>query len=141
MKIQIYFCLLMICVISLLGCQKRVYIYGKVTYPDGTLLKKGTVCFQSEQLLAQGDIQANGNYRLGMNKSGDGVVPGSYTIYVSGALDIEEVPLRQSERDPIVDPKKTPLIHPKFMSPQTSGLNCNVEKGMKLPYNITVEYP
>ncbi|MDR2706653.1 MAG: hypothetical protein LBC02_12810 [Planctomycetaceae bacterium] len=123
------------------GCNGQIDVYGTVSFPDGTPVKKGSVFFQNKEVLAQGEIQPNGSYQLGMTKPHDGVLPGEYTVYISGAVDVELPPPRENKNDPVQDPKVTPLIHQKFMSPQTSGLSCEVVKGMKLPYNITVEYP
>jgi hypothetical protein len=128
-------------VIVFSGCNGQIGVYGTVSFPDGTPVKKGSVFFQNNEVLAQGEIQPNGSYRLGMTKPHDGVLPGEYTVYISGAVDIESPPPRENKNDPIQDPKVTPLVHEKFMSPQRSGLSCHVVKGMKLPYNITVEYP
>lgn len=124
-----------------LGCRKNTELYGRVSYPDGTPLHKGTVYFQDEIKIAWGDIGTDGSFRLGMDKVGNGIPPGRYNVYVSGAIDIEEVPPPAKEGDPIIDPKKTFLIDKRFMSPEHSGITCTVERGMKLPYNITVDYP
>lgn len=126
--------------ICCIGCGSEVRVSGKVRFPDGKPLSKGMVCFQSESHVARGEIKSDGSYKLGMEKPGSGVAPGTYQVYISGAVDIEELPLTQGRDIPRI-PEETPLIDAKFMGPTTSGITCEVVKGMKLPYDITVERP
>ena len=127
--------------LSFAGCSGKIDVRGKVTFPDGEPLTKGAVIFQNEQIMVQGNIQADGTYRLGVLKDGDGVPPGSYQVFISGAVDGVPAPAREKASDPMLDPQITYLIDKKLTQPDTSGLTCVVEKGMKLPYNITAEPP
>jgi hypothetical protein len=122
------------------GCSPNVSVHGTVAFPDGKPLTKGMVCFKNDKIIVRGDIRLDGTYKLGMEKSGNGILPGHYNIFISGAVEIEDIPIPKGKEIPRI-PNENPLINPRFFSEQTSGLNCNVEKGMKLPYNITVEYP
>lgn len=142
MKLDRLFCLLCLaCIVLAAGCGENVRLYGRVTYPDGTPLRKGTVYFQDENIIGWGDIAPDGTYRIGMNNVGDGILPGSYNVYVSGAVDIEKPPEPLKEGDPVGDSKKTDLIDTRFSAPETSGITCKVEKGMKPPFDIVVDYP
>lgn len=123
------------------GCSGKVDVHGKVSFPDGKPLTKGAVVFQDERIMVQGDIRSDGTYSLGMLKNGDGCEPGHYQVFITGATDVELPPPREKASDPVIDTKITPLIDKKMMQPDTSGLTCVVEKGMKLPFDITVEPP
>jgi hypothetical protein len=127
--------------IFLAGCNENISVSGKVVFPDGKPLQTGTVCFQNEIVVATGELQNDGSFQLGLEKKGSGLPSGSYQVYISGAQNIEKTPPPKNNPEGWGDPIVTPLIHQKFMSPQTSGLSCEVVKGMKLPYTITVEYP
>jgi hypothetical protein len=136
-----YLPLLLLLFIILTGCNGKVGVHGKVTFPDGKPLTKGAVIFQNEQIMAQGNIRQDGTYSLGMLKDGDGCEPGSYQVFISGAVVVEPAPIREKASDPVIDTKITLLIDKNMTQPDTSGLTCVVEKGMKLPYDITVEPP
>jgi hypothetical protein len=123
------------------GCSRNIPVHGNVSFSDGTPLRGGTVCFQNEILLSQGEIQSDGTFTLGTGKPNNGIPSGHYNVYISGAFQYEATPERKNEFEPLSEPKSTPLIEQKFMSPYTSGLSCDVTKGMKLPFNIVVEYP
>lgn len=123
------------------GCNGNIGVHGKVTFPDGEPLTKGSVIFQNDRVMAEGHVQKDGTYRLGTLKIGDGCEPGTYRVYISGATNIVSGSVREKASDPVIDDKITPLIDKKMTQPDTSGLTCVVEKEMKLPYNITVEPP
>ncbi len=125
---------------SVTGCGEHVRVHGKVVFSDGKPLGKGMVCFQNDKFVARGVLQSNGSYALDMGAHERGILPGTYSVFVSGAVDIEQVPPPKGFEIPKV-PKETPLIDVKYMGPETSGISCEVVKGMKLPFNITVEPP
>ncbi len=125
--------------LALSGCGNNIKVHGKVTFPDGTPLTKGVVCFQNEQFLSRGPIASDGSYRLGMERDGSGIQPGHYQVYIADAIEVEKLP--PSVGDVTRIPKETPLIDWKFMDPRTAELQCDVAKGMKLPFDITVEPP
>ena len=133
----------MLCSLLLIlsGCSGKVNVHGKVTFPDGQPLTKGAVVFQNELTMVQGDLQKDGTYSLGMLKNGDGCKPGQYQVFITGAVEVELPPPRENASAPEIDVKTTPLIDKKMMLPETSGLTCVVEKGMKLPFDITVGLP
>ena len=126
-----------VCFVS--GCGNSNAVTGKVTFPDGEPLTVGKVMFTNGSITAFGDINAKGEYRLGMEKAGNGIPAGTYQVYITGAR-IEGDP---AQADILEDGTKvTPLIlaiDPKFGTPSQSGLTCEV-KG-KTTYNIPVVKP
>ena len=128
---------LLLCTI---GCQKGVTVHGIVTFSDGKPLEKGLVCFQSEKIVARGEIGPNGTYRLSTNASRDGVPEGNYKVYIADAFDKQVFPLPANDSGPIQYPIETPLIDSKLFDPATSGITCQVTKGMKR-FDITVQPP
>lgn len=134
-------CFALFALIFLGGCGKNIPVRGKVTFSDGTPLTIGSVCFQSATSLSQGTIQPDGTFILGTEKGGNGVPPDTYKVFISGAFHFETPKERKSEFDPPEDVVSTPLVDRKFLSPHTTELSCNVQRGMKLPFEIVVEAP
>ena len=130
----------------LCGCGKGFSVNGKVTFPDGTPLTAGFVCFDSATTSFTGTINASGEYQITGAKPGDGVPPGEYQVYISGAIqpgnpDIGPVEV-DADGNPLVktiDKPDIPLIHAKFTTKSSSGLQCEV-KG-KTTFNIEVTKP
>ena len=123
-------------------------VTGKVTFPDGTPLTKGQVMFQKEGFIASGDIQKDGTYSAGKLKDGDGLSPGTYQVFISGASTYDEEELEKAKvqgeglarstagfRTPI----PTDLVASKYKSPNSSGLTVEVKGRTK--YDIKVEPP
>jgi hypothetical protein len=70
------------------GCGGDLHpVRGKVTLDDGTPVNGGMVVFQSKDtrdaVTARGEIQADGSYRLGTHKPGDGVPVGAYRVLIA----------------------------------------------------------
>ncbi|MDO5554004.1 MAG: hypothetical protein Q4G68_09585 [Planctomycetia bacterium] len=124
----------------LTGCQPGAYVSGKVEFPDGKPLTLGTVCFQGDQVLARGDIMKDGSYKIKLTEDRSKIPYGLYRVSISGAVEIEQLPLTVGFEKPVL-PKEKALIDQRFMSPASSGLQCEVGPGMTLPFNITVDYP
>lgn len=68
------------------GCNGRATVTGRVTYPDGSAVESGSVVAEGtangKPVLVQGAIQKDGTFRLGGDRPGDGVLPGSYRVAV-----------------------------------------------------------
>lgn len=92
---------------------------GKVTFPDGTPLTTGTVCFATSQFVFYGDLQPDGTYSMGKIRDGQGIPDGDYHVYVQGAQVADGL----DENDSV---KYKFLIDEKFRDASTSGLNCAV---------------
>jgi len=109
----------------LVGCSDHVQLSGQVTYSDdGTPLEAGTVIFQTDTFQARGSIGAEGRYTLATLKEGDGLPPGKYTVYVNSAFRGELPP-------GAAFPVQIELITPKYASPDTSGLEVDVDRSTR----------
>ncbi|MDR1385356.1 MAG: hypothetical protein LBJ67_16135 [Planctomycetaceae bacterium] len=122
---QNFFLLIGLLFLFFSGCGRNVPLGGKITYSDdGMPLECGTIAFTNGTMQARGDIGKDGTYNLGTLKVGDGLPPGDYKVYISGAEKIEQ--------------GKTPtaqlisrLIDPKYASPETSPLTAKVDDSTK----------
>ena len=120
-------------------------VTGKVTFPDGTPLTKGQVMFQKDGLIGSGDITEKGTYTAGKLKDGDGLPPGKYQVFITGASTFEGTETNADQqvliggRPTFKTPRPIDLIAYKYMAPNTSGLTMEVKGNTK--YDITVEKP
>lgn len=130
------------CVIFLSGCSGNVGMGGKVTFSDdGSPLTTGTVCFTTDTFLAQGTIQPDGTYTVGSESIKDGIPPGKYRVYITGA----QKEVGQSEGQKLADghvdsgnPVYEPLIDLKYGTAATSGIEVEVMSSQK-NYDIVVD--
>ena len=143
---NITFCLLL--AICAVGCSNKIKVHGTVVFEDDqSPLTVGTVLLQHDTYSAKGQIQADGSFQISSIKNNDGVPPGVYRVAITGAMkwpeaavDMNDIPVEervQTGRNVSMDP--TPLIHPKYMSAQTSGITYDTSKDKVL--NINVERP
>ena len=126
-----YLILLALLLPILSGCSDRVKVRGTVTFEeDGSPLTIGTVKFVGEKTQATGHVQKNGTYSLGEIKPGDGVVPGTYKVgvYAQTGGGSDYAPL-------------TYHVARKLQDPETSGLTCEVKKGMTFDITVTKPLP
>jgi hypothetical protein len=105
------------------GCGSGLYpVHGQVTLEDGKPLTKGMVIFECKQgektVMARGEIQADGSYRLSTSKPGDGAPPGKYRVVIA---PMENVDLPDNERRLPFDRRYTDF--------KTSGLEFEVRAG------------
>jgi hypothetical protein len=105
-------------------------IHGKVVFSDDkSPLKKGVVVFASENHIARGPIDKNGNYAVGSNRAKDGLPAGEYKVYVTNT----EIFYPPNSGKPLYER----VIHPKYEKPETSGFVLNVKKSQV--FNLEVE--
>lgn len=126
-----------------IGCGKNVAVKGKVVFPDGKPLDVGIVLFEGNGTVARGPLQSDGTFTLSMVKQRDGLPPGTYKVYISGAIRGEETG-KNVKFDPDgsrPEGREILLIDRKLMSPETSTLSFEVSKSMKQPIEIPVTYP
>jgi len=126
------------------GCGKNVPLRGKVLDEDGNPITLGMVNFVSDKGLSRGEIRSDGSYIVGTLKETDGLPPGTYKVYVTGAV----IPV-PSQRPAIVDsmgqtippmPDLQHLISPKYTTEANTPLTCEVPaKGNR--YDVVVEKP
>jgi len=127
-----------------LGCGKNVPLRGKVLDEEGNPITVGMVNFVSDKGLSRGQIQSDGSYVVGTLQERDGLPPGTYKVYVSGAITY--VPSKAPPRlDPMGQliphpPDVVPLIAAKYTTESDTPLTCEVPvKGNK--YDVIVEKP
>lgn len=138
---------LLFCVLAVIGCNGNVKVTGKVTFPDGTPLTTGQVVFENEKLSAMGKLSGDGTYTLGTQKEKDGIPQGKYRVAITGAVTYERVPTPASSTTGAYNPggnsaplpASISLIHRKYRSTETSGLEVEVKGSMT--YDISVEKP
>jgi hypothetical protein len=112
------------------GCGQGLYpVRGRVTFEDGKPLSKGIVIFESKDgekaVTARGDIQADGSYRLGTHKPGDGAPAGTYRVLVAPREDVDA-------------PERNPAFDRRYRDFNTSGLEFEVKAGPnEFPIEVT----
>jgi hypothetical protein len=134
MKIRtIFFLLLIILVIS--GCGKNVGLSGKVTFSDdNSPLTFGEVCFRTDTFLARGTLKNDGTYTVGSLTKTDGIPPGVYQVYITGAVkELGLVNIGTNKETTIIEQ----LIDEKYGNPEKSGLTVEVKKSTT--FNIQVD--
>jgi hypothetical protein len=123
------------CLLLCVGCGQNVTVIGKVTFEDdGSPLSQGMVIFQSGSVQSKAPIEADGSYQVGTLKTGDGIPRGTYQVYITGAVESGKISPTGAVLAPPIE-----LVDPKFTSPETSGLSCDV-KG-RMTFDITVTPP
>jgi len=130
-KSNVYKCLLLatltLCVV---GCGKNVGMTGKVTFSDdGSPLTSGTICFQSATGLSRGQMKEDGTFVIGSEKEADGLPKGDYSVYFSGAVEIEGT-------DDMGMPKAKSLVDMKYTSPESTPLKISVTGKDKLDLKV-----
>lgn len=126
------------------GCGKNAPLKGKVTYEDGTPIKVGMVNFTTETHLSRGKIQSDGTYVVGTIKDKDGLPPGKYKVYITGAE--ESVESKQAQRlDSMGQPVQgmaayRQLVGKEYMSADKTPLECEVP-AKNNTYDISIKKP
>ena len=125
-------------VIFLAGCSNgNVSLKGKVTFSDDdNPLSVGTVCFESDSTLARGDLNPDGTFVVGTLRTHDGLPPGNYRVYITGA--IKPMNMNSSGKTGGTASMFEPLVDQKFLRASTSGLSIDVTSSTKV-YNFSVD--
>ena len=126
---QFIFPFVLLGVIAFAGCGGGVQLHGTVTFDDGSPVDTGTVCFVSSGSsgMARGDLQSDGTYILSTNKPGDGVLPGTYNVYLINTEKVEQIPLGGSGD---FTEKTSQTVNAKYTS-SNSGITCTVDRSTK----------
>jgi hypothetical protein len=112
------------------GCgNSQLPLGGKVTFQDGKPLKTGVVCFSTGTFMAEGRLNENGEYTVGSLQDNDGLPPGTYQVYIQGAIEYNN------------KEQGVPLIHKKFTDPNATPLSFEVKKSGDKTFNIEVTPP
>jgi hypothetical protein len=132
---------LLFCVLIAAGCGGNAKVTGKVAFPDGEPLSTGRVVFENEKISAMGKISEDGSYTLGTDQEKNGVPQGKYRVYIAGAVTYGEAPPPSTDMysGQSALPPSITLINQKYRSPDTSGLEVDVQGNMV--YDIKVEKP
>jgi len=108
---------------TLAGCSPNVGLKGKVTFSDdGSPLTAGTVVFKKGNLISRGQIKPDGTFIVGSMKESDGLAPGSYMVYITGAVR-ETIPA-DDQYEALIEP----LIAPKFTKSESSGIAIEITR-------------
>ena len=125
------FVLLGILLLFGVGCSKNLQITGKVTYSDdGTPLDAGMIIFEDGNMASRSDIGTDGTFKLSSMTQNDGIPPGTYKVYFSGALKAEEGGML---------PRPVYLLAPKYNNPDTTDITITIDKSTKSPLEIKVD--
>ena len=134
---------LVVVVLCLTGCGKKAKVTGTVKFSDGTPLNVGTVNFTDGTNLFRGEIQPDGTFEMRTFKPGDGVLKGSYKVYLTETLQFGapgKLVLKGPNGEEIemeVIGNTTSTIDPKYRDPEQSGMTSDVKGNMT--YDITIE--
>lgn len=105
------------------GCGGRAAVTGRVSYPDGSPVESGSVVAEGtaggKSVLVQGTINKDGTFRLGGDRPGDGVLPGTYKV----AVHPEYVPDEARGRG------VQPAVAGKYTRYESSGFTLEVPPG------------
>ena len=130
-------------VLCLTGCGKKAKVTGTVKFSDGTPLNVGTVNFTDGTNLFRGEIQPDGTFEMRTFKPGDGVLKGSYKVYLTETRQFGATGKRvlkgpnAEEIEMEVIGNTTSTIDPKYSDPEQSGMTIDVKGNMT--YDITIE--
>ncbi|MDR2705720.1 MAG: hypothetical protein LBC02_08080 [Planctomycetaceae bacterium] len=138
--------LLLFLLFPLTGCGNHVKLSGKVTYSDGEPLKTGIIMFSKQDFLARANIRSDGTYDVGSFSSKDGLLPGKYKVFITGAIEPVTVTENASgnaknamgEAIPQKETFKI-LIDAKYTTEETTPLEIEIP-GENV-YDIIVERP
>ena len=113
------------------GCSGKLPLTGTVTFEDdGSPLTNGIVCFVQNGFLARGHLNSDGVYRVSSTGTNDGLPKGTYKVYLVGA-ELVSV-------DGGGNSAYTPLVHNRYESADTSGLEFEVD-GKTRQFDFQVE--
>ena len=104
-----------------------VQLRGTVTFEDGSPVTSGTVVFDSGTIVSRGDIQSDGTYRLSTERPGDGIPPGTYTVYLINTEVMEEVPTA----DGSFTDRTIQTVAPQFTSRAASDITVTVDSSTR----------
>jgi len=135
-RLKVAFVLFVLVMVA--GCGRgHVQLKGKVTFSDDdSPLTTGTVNFVNGSFQSRAPLQPDGTYTVGTFQAADGLPPGKYSVYVSGAVkQIGETKADSSGMGggmPITEP----LIDAKFAAATTSGLEFEAGSAKSLDFKV-----
>lgn len=119
------------------GCGRRGLhrVSGSVRFADGAPLTRGRVVadYGHDSVAgAWGHIRSDGSFTIGTLADDDGMRAGSVRVAIVNAVETT-----YGRDDAAVATK--PLVHPRFMHPETSGISFDVPRQTR--WDIIVEGP
>ena len=136
--------LILLILVLCAGCSKNIPLKGKVLDEDGNPITVGMVNFVSEQGLSRAKIRSDGTYIVGTLKETDGLPPGKYKVYITGAV-VTVPSQRPAKVDPMGQsippmPDLQNLVAKQYTSEASTPLVCEVPvKGNQ--YDVIVGKP
>lgn len=126
--------------LALAGCGRRDLhpASGRVRFPDGAPLTAGRVVLDYGPGSVRGGwgyIQPDGTFTLGSFTGKDGVRSGTVRVAITFAYAKEGAPGTEGRSGS----QPEPLVHPRFESPETSGLSFEIPR--QTEWDIVVERP
>jgi len=134
--------------VLLAGCGNHQKLGGQVVFPDDEPLKTGIIYFSKSDFLARAFIKQDGTYDVGSLAAKDGLPPGTYKVFISGAMEAIEIEQKSNTPTKVNEMGESasvytegfkPLIAQKYTSEQTTPLSITIP-GEKT-FKITVERP
>lgn len=124
---KILFASTLILLIGLSGCSDP-QVHGSIKYEDGSPVSKGILILQGSQSQGIGELKPDGTFQIYQFKPGDGLKPGRYDGYITGAVSIDD------------KGKTTVLVPEKYTGLDRAGIvyDTKVNKGR---LDIVVEKP
>lgn len=128
---------LALCVAVLSGCSSdhlpTYPVKGRVVFSDGSPVHLGTVEFKSREhsVQARGDIGNDGTFQLSTYEDGDGAVAGNHDCVVVQLVIAEELGN--------FEPSQEGVVHPRYGSYSTSGLQFEVQPNTANDLTVHVE--
>ena len=111
-------------------------VYGLVRFPDGKLLRNGSIEFElldeTNSVTATAEIMPDGTFTLGTFARDDGALPGKHRVAVFADVEVGN----GVERPGLIAKTK---LHPKYREFRTSGLQFEVKPG-KNNFIVKVDY-
>jgi hypothetical protein len=123
------FTYLLFVVLLLSGCDSKQRLTGTVTFSDGEPLTVGTVVFSTPTFISRANIGSGGTFKVGTTTEGDGIPPGTYKVYVVGAMVLDP-------KDP-AGMSQLPIVAQEFTSESSTPLSVTIP-GTKT-FDIVVE--
>lgn len=123
--------------VAIVGCSDgrlpTFPVSGKVTFPDGSPVRVGTIELKSRLhgIHARGEINANGEFTLSTYTPGDGAVAGTHDCVLVQMVMVEAIPNFR--------PSTEGVVHPRFGSYSSSKLVVDVNQGQSNTLELTVE--
>jgi len=123
-----------------IGCSNKLPLSGTVTFSDdGSPVTRGAIFFQSDKVLAQGEIKEDGTYTVGTDKKTDGLPRGTYQVSITGTEKLTLVPIvRPDGMQGGERAVETPSVDKKYGDVATSGLSFTVD-GKTKKFDIKVD--